>query len=94
MGRGPCLYLKVTEVAYQPALHVRWVHVFGALVDLEMMRGHLRLAFDYWGRAWVAVQQEENWGRVSLPVAGWVSLRMAEVLYERNALAEAREHLV
>jgi LuxR family maltose regulon positive regulatory protein len=87
------LYLKVVEVAHQPALHVRWVHVFGALADLELMRGHLRAALDYWTRALAAVQQGENWGRVPLPVAGWVYLRMAEVFYERNALAEAAQHL-
>jgi LuxR family transcriptional regulator, maltose regulon positive regulatory protein len=33
------------------------------------------------------------WGRLPIPVTGWVSIRMGELLYERNHLAEAWHHL-
>ena len=34
-----------------------------------------------------------NWGRLPLPVIGWVYIRMGEILYEWNELAEAWHHL-
>ncbi len=86
-------YRKVFETSHEPEGHVRSAHVFGALADLELMRGRLDVAADYWGKALVAVQVRENWGRLPLPVAGWVYVRIGESRYERNELAEAGDHL-
>ena len=86
-------YRKVMEVAHQPALHARWVHIYGALADLELMRGRLRVAFTYWRKALASIEDPHNWGMMDLPVAGWVYVRMGQVLYERNDLPGAREHL-
>ena len=33
------------------------------------------------------IQERENWGRLELPVIGWVYIRLGELLYERNELA-------
>jgi LuxR family maltose regulon positive regulatory protein len=33
------------------------------------------------------------WARLPIPVTGWVWTRMAELLYERNRLREAQDHL-
>lgn len=86
-------YLKVLNFAYAPDFRILSAHVFGALADLELRQGRLRDAAAHWSKALAAVQERENWGRLPLPVIGWVYLRMGELLYERNELAEAREHL-
>jgi LuxR family maltose regulon positive regulatory protein len=86
-------YLKVLETSHEPEAHARTAHVYGALADLELMRGRLGVAAEYWHKALAAVQARENWGRVPLPVAGWVYVRIGESRYERNALAEAGDHL-
>jgi LuxR family maltose regulon positive regulatory protein len=86
-------YLKVLDESHEPALHIRSAHVYGALADLELMRGRLRTAFNLWGKALATIQSRANWGLLPLPVIGWVYLRLGELFYERNALPEAREHL-
>jgi hypothetical protein len=53
----------------------------------------VRDAADYWRKALAAIQEREHRGRVPLPVIGWVSIRMGEILYEWNELAKARGHL-
>ena len=47
----------------------------------------------HWRKALAAIQERENWGRLPLPVIGWVYMRMGELLYEWNELAEAWDHL-
>lgn len=90
-------YLTALSFADAPGFHVQSVvqsaHVFGALADLELRQGRLRNAAGYWSKALAAIQERESWGRLELPVIGWVYLRMGEVLYEWNDLAGAWEHL-
>jgi LuxR family maltose regulon positive regulatory protein len=86
-------YLRVLDFTDAPAVRVESAHVFGALADLELRQGRLHDAAAYWRKALAAVQDEATWGRVPLPVIGWVFIRMGELLYECNELAEARDHL-
>jgi LuxR family maltose regulon positive regulatory protein len=86
-------YLKVPDLIDKPAYPVRSVHVFGALADLALRQGHLRNAASYWRKALSAIQERQSWGSLPLPVIGWVYMRMGEILYEWNELAEARDHL-
>jgi LuxR family maltose regulon positive regulatory protein len=67
--------------------------VYGALADLELMRGKLRSADAYWHQALDAIEHPRSQGLIPLPVIGWVHLRLGELLYERNDLVAAREHL-
>ena len=53
----------------------------------------LRDAAAYWRKALAAIHERENWGRLPLPVIGWVYMRLGELLYEWNELAEAWDHL-
>jgi LuxR family maltose regulon positive regulatory protein len=90
-------YLEALSIADAPGfsveLAVESVHVYGALADLELRQGHLRQAANYWSKALTAIQKPESWGRLELPVIGWVFIRMGELLYEWNELAQAWEHL-
>jgi LuxR family maltose regulon positive regulatory protein len=72
---------------------VQGAHVFGALADLELRQGRLRHAASFWSKALAAIRERESWGRIELPVIGWVYIRMGEILYEWNELAEADDHL-
>src|SRR5262249_32951240 len=47
----------------------------------------------FWSKALAAIREQESWGRIELPVIGWVYIRMSEILYEWNKLAEADDHL-
>ncbi len=82
-------YLQALAVAQGTGARVRAAHVFGALADLELRQGRLRNAEDSWRKALAAVQEPATWGRLPLPVIGWVYLRLGELLYERNELGEA-----
>jgi LuxR family maltose regulon positive regulatory protein len=86
-------YLNALEVTHSPSVRLHAAHVFGALADLELRQGRLRNAAGYWRKALAAIQERENWGRLPLPVIGWVYIRMGEVLYEWNQLAEAWDHV-
>ena len=86
-------YLKALGFPDAPVIRVESAHVFGALADLELRQGHLRDAAGHWSKALAAIQDRENWGRLPLPVIGWVYLRVGELQYERNELAEAWDHL-
>jgi LuxR family maltose regulon positive regulatory protein len=86
-------YLKVLDFPHAPTFRVESVHVFGALADLDLRQGHLTDAAAYWEKALAAIQDQATWGRLPLPVTGWVFIRMAEILYERNELREAGDHL-
>ena len=82
-------------LALRGAAHfgVQLPHVYGALADLELRQGHLRAAGGYWREALEMIEEPENWGRLPLPLTGWVYIRMGELLYEWNELAEAWEHV-
>jgi LuxR family maltose regulon positive regulatory protein len=82
-------YLKVLDLADAPAGGLRAAHVFGALADLDLLQGRLRDAEAHWKKALAAVEEPANWGRLPLPVIGWVYLRLGEILYERNELGDA-----
>jgi LuxR family transcriptional regulator, maltose regulon positive regulatory protein len=82
-------YLQALAFNHIPAVRLQAAHVFGALADLELRRGRLQRADAYWEQALAAIQAPENWGRLPMPVIGWVYIRMGELLYERNKLAEA-----
>ena len=86
-------YLKVLDFSHAPAVRIDAVHVFGALADLDLRQGHLQSAARYWRKALAAIGERENWGRLPLPVIGWVYIRTGEILYEWNQLAEAWDHV-
>jgi LuxR family maltose regulon positive regulatory protein len=86
-------YLEVLRIHHGPTFPVRAANVYGALADLELRQGRLRAADAYWRRALTAVEDRGNWGRLPLPVTGWIHLRIAESHYERDELGEARDHL-
>ena len=86
-------YLKGLDFTHAPEIRFQSAHVFGALADLELWQGHLQSAASYWKKALSAIRDQENWGRIPLPVIGWVYIRMAEILYEWNQLAEAWDHV-
>ncbi|CAN5886430.1 LuxR C-terminal-related transcriptional regulator [soil metagenome] len=85
--------LRSLEIVHEPSCPIRSVHIFGALADLELRQGHLRAAEAYWNRAVEGIQRPEVWGRLPVPVTGWVSIRLAELHYERNRLSDAKLHL-
>ncbi len=82
-------YLKALDVAHESSARLRAAHIFGALADLELRRGRLRDAEGHWRKALAAVEEPANWGRLPLPVIGWVYLRLGELLYECNEREEA-----
>lgn len=86
-------YLTVLNFSHIPAFAGEAAHVFGALADLELRQGQLKNAAGYWRKALAAIQDRQNWGRIPLPVIGWVYIRMAELLYEWNELEQAWDHL-
>jgi LuxR family maltose regulon positive regulatory protein len=90
-------YLKVLSFAHAPDFRlqsrVQGVHVLGALADLELRQGRLRNAAGYWRKALATIQEWESWGRLELPLIGWVYIRMGEILYEWNEMEEANDHL-
>jgi LuxR family maltose regulon positive regulatory protein len=82
-------YLGVLELVEAPAFEIRAAHVFGALADLELRQGRLRGSATYWRQALARIEAPAAWGRFPLPLVGWVYLRLGEILYEWNELAEA-----
>lgn len=91
-GEARACYLKVLDFSPDPAAQVRLAHVFGALADLELRQGRLQAAAGYWKKALASIQERANWGRLPLPVIGWVYIRMGEILYEWNELEQASGH--
>lgn len=86
-------YLKVLDFPHAHDFRIESVHLFGALADLDLRQGHLREAAGYWRKALAVIQDQAAWGNYSLPLVGWVYIRMGEILYEWNELAQARDHL-
>lgn len=87
-------YLKLLGYAHAPIFRIMAVHVFGALADLALRQGHLHDAATYWEKALAFIQDQTTWGAYPLPLTGWVYIRIGELLYERNELAAAWDHLV
>lgn len=88
-GDASANYLKVLEYTDSPSVRTQSAHVYGALADLSLRQGRLRDAGRHWREALATLERWENWGRVPLPVIGWIYIRLAEILYEWNQLDEA-----
>ena len=86
-------YLALLGFVQEPGNRVQAAHMHGALADLDLRRGRLRDAAGHWSKALAAVEERDNWGRLPLPLTGWIYIRMAGLLYEWNDLAQAREYL-
>jgi LuxR family transcriptional regulator, maltose regulon positive regulatory protein len=86
-------YQQALYFSNAPAIRVSSAHIYGALADLDLYQGRLHSASRYWSKALESIQERENWGRLPLPVTGWIYIRRAELLYEWNELAEAAEQL-
>ncbi len=87
-------YLRALPHSDTPAGYVQSVSAYGALADLELRQGHLDRAAEYWRKALAVINDEQLWGAYPLPVIGWVHIRQAEILYERNDLDAARDATV
>ncbi len=83
-------YLKALDYPHAPAIQVISANIYGAIADLNLQQGQLRAAAKYWEKALFSIQEQENWGRYPLPLAGWIYIRLAELEYEWNRLEEAR----
>jgi LuxR family transcriptional regulator, maltose regulon positive regulatory protein len=92
-AEAEAMYRKTLEVAHGRMPVYYEPHVYGALADLELQRGHLQAAHGYWTIALTSIRKQENFGLLPFPLIGWVHLRMGELDYERNELDAAREHL-
>jgi LuxR family transcriptional regulator, maltose regulon positive regulatory protein len=86
-------YVQALSVTSLPQIRFMAAHVFGALADLALRQGRLRGANGYWNQSLAVIQQRENWGRLPLPLIGWVYIRLGELLYEWNELESAWGHL-
>jgi LuxR family maltose regulon positive regulatory protein len=86
-------YLRLLDSVPPSTFRLQAAHVFGALADLDLRQGRLTQAAGYWRKALAAIQERQNWGRLPLPLIGWVYIRMAELLYEWNELDEAWQNL-
>lgn len=92
-GDAKTCYLAALDVRHAPVVRAESVHVYGALADLELRQGRLRAAAAYWREALAISEDPVMWGSYPLPAVGWADLRLAELLYEWNELADARAHL-
>jgi len=86
-------YLKSLEITRAPVYRIQSVDMYGALADLDLRQGRLQGAASYWQRALGVFGERESWGSFPLPLIGWVHIRMGEILYEWNRLAQAGDHL-
>jgi len=86
-------YLKALDFTQAPTVRVQSAHLFGALADLDLRQGRLQDAATHWRKALVAIQEQKRAPSVPLPVIGWVYIRLGEILYEWNEMAEAWDHL-
>ncbi len=84
-------YHKVLALVQDPAFRFRSTHVYGALADVELRRGRLRDAAQYWDKSLAVIKERDSWGYLPLPLTGWVYVRMAEIQYEWNELPKAAE---
>lgn len=89
--KAAAAYLSALAIDHQPSFKIRSAHIYGALADLELRQGKLSTAGNYWALALQTINAAETWGKLPLPVIGWVQVRQAELCYERNQLQRARE---
>ncbi len=86
-------YLQALSITDSPGLRFMAVHVYGALADLSLRQGHLKAAESSWRKALAVIHERDIWGHLDLPLVGWVYIRLGEMLYEQNSLAQAWEYL-
>jgi LuxR family maltose regulon positive regulatory protein len=86
-------YLKSVDSANSPISHAQSAASYGALADLDLQQGRLQAAHTKWQKALEVIQEPESWGKLPLPLSGWVHIRLGEILYEWDDLDEARKHL-
>ncbi len=84
-------YLAVLALPEGPGYQWHAVHVRGALADLALHQGRLREAAGHWRQALATIEEPATWGRLPLPLIGWVYIRLGEILYEWNDPAEAAD---
>jgi LuxR family maltose regulon positive regulatory protein len=86
-------YRQVLALKQDPGFPVRSAHVYGAIADLELRRGRLHEAARFWQADIAAIQRQQNWGKLPVPIIGWAYIRYGELLYEWNALDDAAREL-
>ncbi|MFN2180352.1 MAG: LuxR C-terminal-related transcriptional regulator [Candidatus Promineifilaceae bacterium] len=91
--RSRYYYEYALELVNDPAYHLRSTHIYGGLADLELRQGNLRRASNYWNKALAVIEGRELWGRLPLPLIGWVYMRMGEIHYEWNELLNAADKI-
>jgi ATP/maltotriose-dependent transcriptional regulator MalT len=82
-------YLKVLNYPHAPAVRLMSVHVLGALADLDLRQGRLKHADAHWRKALAVSEDPANGGLQDVAATGWVHLRLGELAYEWNELADA-----
>jgi len=82
-------YHEALALVQDPAFRLRSTHVYGALADVELRQGKLRDAARYWDKSLSVIEERDSWGKLPLPLTGWVYVRMAEIQYEWNELQAA-----
>jgi len=83
-------YKKLLDYTHTPTFRVQGAHVYGALADLALRQGKLQEAEIHWRQAMSSIQDRQGEPQ-PLPVVGWVYIRLGELQYEQNNLAEARK---
>lgn len=86
-------YRQVLDLAHDPAFPLRSAHVYGAVADLELRQGHLHEAARFWQKDIAAIQRQQSWGKLPVPIIGWAHIRYGELLYEWNTLDDAAREL-
>ncbi len=89
--KASAAYHRALAVDHRPSFKIRSAHIYGAIADLELRQGKLSTAGNYWAMAQQSIDAAETWGKLPIPVTGWVEVRQAELCYERNQLQRARE---
>ena len=84
--------LDLTPVA-QPSVFSQPQMSSARLADLALQAGASPGGRRLLAQGSGGIQEPENWGRLELPVIGWVYVRLGELLYEWNDLADAWDHL-
>ena len=87
------VYRQLLDFSHAPTFRSNSAHVYGALADLELRQGRLNAAAAYWQSALHAIDEQDNWGRIPLPVIGWVFIRTGELYYERDDLSRAWDYI-
>ena len=86
-------YMKALAYSDAPSIRVLAANIYGAIADLNLQQGQLHTAAEYWEKAFTSTQEQENWGRYPLPLAGWIYIRLAELQYEWHHLDRATDLL-